>query len=413
VNSFHIQYSQELRSYSLLTLLLILSAYALLAVLEKPDRGTPWVLYVVFSALSIYAHIFAVFVIASHWLVLTPFRIKRLGILKLVSAGGAIGILTAPVALVVLLEHKEQLDWVPPASVAGVWEVLQDLVGTGAAPQYSVRAPILLTAYVVTWVLAFACFLQARRTRIEEETTSVTLRLLVSWLTFPIVAMLGISLFKPILAPRYLLMCLPAAVLLSGWALAEIADSVPRGRLLSLALFSTLVALAVFGARDYFASFKSYGHDGRAVTNYILSHQELGDAAIFYTFSEHYVFEYYVMREKESGAAVTAPAVLFPLALERANIERRTAPYNRVWLVLHQTRSTQLADAQTEAIRTALETHFRLNGEREFPGHGVDRGESGLIQVLLFASGPPAQRTLGGEVPSNRSEPGPVEGPSH
>jgi hypothetical protein len=392
LNSFHIQYSQELRSYSLVTLLLILSAYAFLTVHETPERATPWILYVVFSALSIYAHIFAVFVIASQWLVLTPFRIKRLGMFRLLSAGAAIGILTAPIAAVVVLEHKEQLDWVPPLSVSGISEVLQDIVGTGAAPQGSVRSPILLTLYVVTLVLGLACFIRTRRNRTAEQTASVTMWLIVSWLAFPVVAMAGISLFKPILAPRYLLMCVPAVLLVVGWALVEIGDSVPWRGTVSVTLFLTMVALTAFGIRDYFASFKTYGHDGRAVTNYVLSHQGPGDAAIFYTFSEHYVFEYYLMREKGSGAASTSPVVFFPLALERANIEKRTAPYQRVWLVLHQTRRTQVTDAQTETIRAALETRFHLEGEREFSGHGVDRGESGLIRVLLFDAGPTGQK---------------------
>jgi hypothetical protein len=124
-----------------------------------------------------------------------------------------------------------------------------------------------------------------------------------------------------------------------------------------------MVGLALLGTRDSFASFKTYGHDGRAVTRHVLSHQEPGDAAIFYTFSEHYVFEYYLLREREADGESIAPAVLFPLAIERSSIEKHAAPYHRVWLVLHQTRSTSVTNAQTEVIRSALETHFRLAGE--------------------------------------------------
>jgi hypothetical protein len=53
--------------------------------------------------------------------------------------------------------------------------------------------------------------------------------LVVSWLAFPLVALIGISLFKPILSPCYMVMCVPAAVLLAGWALVAIEDSLPWG----------------------------------------------------------------------------------------------------------------------------------------------------------------------------------------
>jgi len=387
VHSFHIQYSQELRSYSLLTFLLIVSSYLFLKVLDTPGRKSLWLVYVVCSALSIYAHVFAVFVLASQWLVLTPDRIKRSGAVRLLVAGAVMGILTAPIAAVVLLEHKEQLNWAPPLSPASVWEIFQDLVGAGAAASQSLTLSIvLLSLYVATWVLAVVFFLRARQSRIAGSMTSVTLSLLASWLAFPIAAMMGISALKPILAPRYLLMCVPAAVLLAGWGLVALEERVPRGRLVSSAAVLMMFVLAFSGTRDYYASFETHGHKWREVTKYVLLHQEPDDTVIFYTFSGHYVFDYYAAHEKVAGAALTAPVVLFPLALERASIEKHTQPYRRVWLVLHQTRRSPVTDVQTELIRTALEAHFHLAGERKFPGHGIDHGESGEILVALFVA---------------------------
>jgi hypothetical protein len=152
-----------------------------------------------------------------------------------------------------------------------------------------------------------------------------------------------------------------------------------------------MFVLAFSGTRDYYASFETYGHKWREVTKYVLLHQEPDDTVIFYTFSGHYVFDYYAAREKVAGAASTAPVVLFPLALERASIEKHTQPYRRVWLVLHQTRRSPVTDVQTELIRTALETHFHLAGERKFPGHGIDHGESGEILIALFVAATPGQ----------------------
>jgi mannosyltransferase len=395
VHSFHIHYSQDLRSYSLLTLLLIVSSYGFLAVLDTPQRKSPWVLWVVFTVLSVYAHIFAVFVLASQWLVLTPRWIKRLGVAKLLSAGAAIGILAAPMAAVVILEHKAQLDWVPQPTLADISEMSQDLVGGGAAASRgTVRGLVLLILYFAIWIVAIASFFRARRNSAGGPPASFAVPLLVSWLTFPVAAMIGISFLKPIVAPRYLLMCVPAAVLLAGWGLVAVEESVPRGRLVSSAVLVSMAVLSFWGTWDHFASFKTYGSDWRGVTRHILSQQKPDDAVIFYTFTGHREFAYYAGDEREAANRASAPPVLFPLPLDYAGIEKRTEPYRRVWFILHHMRSTPGTEAQTDVIRRALESHFRLAAEREFPGSGVHRGESGTIRVALYVAVPSNQDTV-------------------
>ena len=392
IHSFHIHYSQDLRSYGLLTLLLILSSYAFLAVLDTPERKSPWVLWVVFSALSVYAHMFAVLALASQWLVLTPRTVKRLGIAKLLSAGAAIGILAAPMAAVVIQEHKSQLDWVPKPNLADISAMFQDLVGAGAAASaVTLRGLVLLILYLVMWVVALGTVFRARRNPAGGTAASVTVPLLVSWFAFPVAAMIGISFLKPILAPRYLLMCVPAAVLLAGWGLVAVEESGPRGRLVSWAVLLSMAVLSFWGTWDHFASFKTYGSDWRGVTQYILSQQEPGDAVIFYTFTGHREFAYYAGGERGAASRISAPAVLFSLPQDHTGIEKRTEPYRRVWFILHHMRSTPVTDAQTDVIRTALESHFRLTGEREFPGFGVHRGESGKIRVGLYVAASPNQ----------------------
>jgi mannosyltransferase len=387
LQSFHIQYSQELRSYSLLTFLVILSCYAFLLVLETPARKSAWLLWVIFSALAVYAHMFAVFVLISQWLVLTPARVKRLGILKLLGAAAGISFLVSPIAAVVVLQNKGQLDWVPPLTFSSVSEILQDLVGAGpAVSQDSVVAFLLIGLYGTLWIVALSSAFRARLSRsMDAETTDdATLPLLISWFVFPVAAMILISVFKPIIGPRYLLMCVPPGVLLAACGLQALEKSRPRGRMVSAAILLATVILAIMGTRNYYASFNTYGHNGRAVASYVLANQKPGDAVIFYTFSGHYVFEYYAMREQQAGTATTTPPVLFPLDLDRTSIVKRTAPFARVWLVLHQTRSTPLTDQRTADIEAALDTGFRRTIEKQFAGAGVDRGESGAIDVALY-----------------------------
>jgi mannosyltransferase len=393
VHSFHIQYSQELRSYTLLTLLLILSTYTFLAALETPNRKALWALYAIFCALSLYTQVFAFFVLASQWLILTPGRIKRLGVVNVLSTGVAIAVLASPMVAIMFLENKGQLDWVPHPSLASTLAVLQDLAGTDSGSPLTVRSLALLSFYAVTWILAICGVFLTRLNRTEGPLTKLTVILLAGWFTLPVVAMLGISLLKPIFYPRYALMCVPACVLLAAQGLTTLAKYAPRGLLVSSTVLLLMILLSLSSVREYYDSFQTYGHDWRGVTRYILSQQEPGDAAVFYTLSGHRVFDYYLSRELMSAEALSSPAVLFPLSLDRASIEKHTEPYRRVWLVLHQTIPTAETDGRNESILKTLETHFRLMGEREFPGAGANRGENGTIRVLLYIAGPTNQKS--------------------
>jgi uncharacterized membrane protein len=389
VHSYHIRYSQELRAYTLVTLLVVLSTYAFLRALEAPDRKVFWVLYALFSALAIYAQVLSVFVLCSQWLVLTPGRIKRVGILRLLFSGAAIGILAAPMVAVMLLQNKGQLDWVPRPNLIRIYDVFQYMAGAEPLGSHYLARIVLLLLYVATWIFAFASIFRFRRDQSTENVTKVALQVLILGLIFPIAAMIGLSFVKPIMVPRYLLMCVPAAVLIASQGLIALDHSFPRLRAISLAIFLGMIATSLFSVRDYYGSFATYGHAWGKVTSFILSQQEPGDAAIFYAISGHRVFDYYVKREREAGSQDVSLAVIFPLEFDRAFIESRIAPYHRVWLVLHQTIPTEETGRKTELIRDSLQERFRLSSEKEFPGASATRDEIGTIVVALYDSATP------------------------
>lgn len=386
IHAFHIQHSQELRSYSLLMLLAILSSCAFLIILENPQRWFPWILYAFLISLAVYAHMFAVFLIAGQWawLLVVPSQLKRLDIAKIFLTFALIAVLTLPITAVVVLEHKDQLEWVPPLSAGIVFELFQDLAGAGTAVIHgSVRALSLLALYAAAWIVALCAMFRDSRNR-ADDSASAALPFLVSWFVFPIAAILGISTVKPIQAPRYVLMCVPASILLAAWGLVNMERLGSRWRRSYYVVLSAMVVFALWSTFAFYATFKTYGHNGRAVTNYILVNQAPGDAVIFYTFSEHLVFDYYFGRSAEAHAVSSSPAILFPLRIDTASIQNRTAPFRRVWLVLHQTRDTPFTSSQTKIIRDALALHFHQTQQSDFPGSGVDLGESGAVQIQLY-----------------------------
>jgi mannosyltransferase len=401
VHGFHIQYSQELRSYSLLALLLVLSAYAFLSALEAPDEARSWIAYVIFSSLAVYAQVFAVFVLASQWLVLAPARIKRIGWARLIAVAAGLGFCVAPMVAVLVLENKGQIDWVPRPNLTGVVEVLQDIAGASANQPITASTLSLLLLYFVAWASSPVSLRKDGQNAARVQTPQPATALIAWWLFFSFAIMLLLSFKKPIFYPRYLFLCVPAAVLLAGQGLAELARRGFAARMISACLFVGMMALSCLSARDYFSSFSAYGHDWRDATNYVLAHQNAGDAAVIYTFSGHRVFDYYVRRESEEHKAESAPEVLFPLGVERREIEVRTEPYPRIWLILHQTRRSAFTDQQTETIQKALKAHFRPTQEIAFPGESGSRGEEGTIRIILYVAGPADEASELRRVPSD------------
>jgi mannosyltransferase len=390
IHSFHVERSEVLRSYSLLTLLLVLSTYTFLALLDSPRRKSLWALYVLFSALSIYAQTFAVLVLCGQWLALIPGRIKRMGVLKLLSAAIAIGILTAPLLAVMVLENKGQLDWVPSLTPTSILNAIRGIVGADIlALQSSIESALLLVFYVVAWLFAVWGLFRTDRGGVEEPITREAVAVLAWTLVFPIVAMITISLVKPILYPRFLFMCVPAAVLLAAQGLITIEKRVPLGRLVSPAVLLLMIVLGLVGTHKLDTTLGTSGLDWRGVTNYILAHREPGDAVIFYNFGGNWTWEYYVGRARKAGDNGPTPTTLFPLSFDRASIVSRTSPYRRVWLVLQQDIPTPQSDANTALLVGTMQEQFRLVEEKVFPGESLYPGENVVIHLALYVPASP------------------------
>src|SRR5262249_22062718 len=113
IHSFHIFWSQQARSYALLTLLLVVSTSLLVSALRAPQLRRTWAAYVVVSALACYCQVFAVRVLITQWL--WPTSTEGLGDLRLAfGALLALAILIAPAGLYVIYQNNGQEDWVQP-----------------------------------------------------------------------------------------------------------------------------------------------------------------------------------------------------------------------------------------------------------------------------------------------------------
>ena len=289
-------FAQEARSYSLSLSLVSFSSLFFLRLLEDQNRLN-CAGYVIFAVLAAYTHLFAVFVIAGQWVWLVLFfpareQSSRVQLLVLV-----LPLLLLPLGVVVLSSYRQAADWIPPLTVSGFLQIWPFL----ALPKW----PILL--YVGLWTVAIGTSFSAR----QRWAGRWQLGFVLAWLVVPIVLTLAISLYKPMLVPRFLLVCLPASVLLAALGLIQL----PRS-FMGFAL--AVLALASFNSVLSYYRHLGWKEDWRGATSFVVSHCEAGDSVVVIPTYGRFTFDYYrmlaqgppkplVYSEWESGRPFPAP----------------------------------------------------------------------------------------------------------
>ncbi len=373
VHSFHIRYAQEARGYTILLFLLMLSTYFFLRLSESPGVKKYRSAYVLISALAIYTHVFAGLVLAAQWFSLGWARARKIGLKEMV---GRIAVFTAPMTIYVLAHGTKPIDWIPRPSAAFVLLTIHRLVG-GFVSRFPTPAAgkALLGVYAACWVLALAGVLDLRRVKPPRQRDGLPVKLVALWLTFPFVFTLIASLIKPLFLDRYLIICVPAAVLLAAQGMTTL-DRVPRLRTwLFAGVLTVAIGLSLWGTRQYFASLGLIGSDWRSATRYILARQHSGDAAIFFRAGTQ-PFLYYVQQERERHGVKSFPTLLFPtdekmgnqrwiFKTSRRKFEEATRGYRRVWLVLYGEKNTR-----GEPISSLMPEDVQLLEERQKKGQG-------------------------------------------
>jgi len=341
LNAFHIQWSQEARSYSLLLLLVTLSCLLFTSAIERPSRKT-FSFYVLASSLAMYAHVYAVLVLVAQWFSLLFLDRRRVPWKGLLYSMLAIGLLTLPLGLFILERARNPwlpLGWLPQPSLRGVYDIFYALAGNADFPGSHGGKALLLTYAAVASlpVLSFFRAWRASQNSIETWRTAF----LISWMFVPIAAALAISFIQPMLMNRYLLLCLPALVLIAARGLQFIKS--PAFSLLGLVIMTGLAVQRLPQYYDHRIAFQQW----RSVTDYLLQNARPADAAIFCVAPGRLLFEYYRERYHPSSPYM---AVLYPQPrdartdpraldylppVDSASIRLAAINHHRVWFVIY------------------------------------------------------------------------------
>jgi len=304
IHPSHVAYSQEARGYSFLVLFAGLSVCFLVRAMERPSTRL-WIWYVLFTVLAVYCHSFALLLVAAQWaslVFLPPQSIRWRGLL---SSSAAIGLLTSPLLFLIATQNQGQWAWLPKFSLREFAHLMTFLTGNGAR----------FFLYLFFGVLAAAEM--ARRSSWRRSVTFWREGLVLSWLLVPILLVSLASLLRPILAPRFLIFCLPAVALPAARGFF----AAPYRKLAALALL-VLVVLSLSSLRTYYLTPKE---DWRGAAQFVLSTAQPGEPILSW---DSPAFTYYRERLRDgSNLEFVSPE----------NWLRDPRPLGlRVWLVLYE-----------------------------------------------------------------------------
>ena len=339
VNPFFIRYAQETRAYSLALLLVTVSSYLFLRELDQPSSSTR-AGYVVVTALSIYAHFFAVFVLLVQ--IATLFALRRRAAVSRtwLAVFGCMAVLLIPIPLL-LRGNPDTISWIPEPNLHRLVDAVVFFAG---------GSWLLLAIYV-----AAACAgLLLRRVAGDPAGRD---GFLWAWFAGPVVLSFAVSFAKPIFVPKYLIVALPALILLAA---AGVASTRPRS--LKVGLLLTLLAFS--GAT--LASWYQRGgvEEWRGATTYIVDSEAPGDGVVDYPGFIETALLYY---SRQLGRRL-------PERLARddhwASLSAVRNP--RVWVVLSHNKGT-VEQRETELLEATLTKHYRIDEQRTYPGRIVVR----------------------------------------
>jgi mannosyltransferase len=375
-HSFHVRYSQEARSYSLLLLLLVLSTYFFLLLVQAPHNKQYWLAYIVFTVLAVYAHVFAILVIASQWLSLRLPTLRNIGLRRLVSTATLLTLLISPMIVFVFFDDRGQLDWIPRPTIKIFLDTLRNLTGNFLLGHSNeLERDGLLILYAVCFAFGVLGLIFFDRSQNASYGQRLFIRVMSLWFLFPIAATLCISVLKPLFIARYMIICVPAVVLLASYGIDAMSHIRVRGHWFAAGTFIFIVAFSLWATQRYYGS-RFWDSQWDSISKDILTAQQANDAIMFVILArEPYEYEYYTHREVEQQGIKVSPRVILPPQLDvttyglqnaKENVEQLTRGVTRLWLVWDKQGMDGLAPALLpDSFKVVSEQHYSDVGQAQ------------------------------------------------
>jgi len=346
----HVYYSQEARGYTMTILLVLASTWSFVRAVQE-DRERDWLLWVVFSTIAFYSHLFSCLVLlaqAASLLALREPRIWR----RMIFHALLIMALCAPGLSFVLRgppHGPSHPDW-PRATPKQVLHLALFLGGSGEK--------VVLSA--ILWIAALGAIWRDRLRKPEPEVFWRGV-LLVLWVIVPVAILALVSIRIPLFVQRYMIFCLPATVMLAARGMIAL----PKHH---LGLWLVL-ALCVSSIVNIFVGYRKPREDWRNATAAVLASAHPGDAVAIYPNYARPGFDYYYDLRRSSAPAVHLFGRFYDTGKDDSEFEqalnRDPGAFPRVWIMLRD--GTPERDYSPE-VAAKLQTIFGPPHSQKFVG---------------------------------------------
>ncbi len=292
-------YAQEARMYTLVTTLGIASTWALLRLLDRPNRKV-LSLYVLLLVLAVYTQYYAWFLVAAHvlfaGLAALAHRHRRPAF-RLLTAGWAAALLAfLPwVRFVFIRLEADRSYWKGTLPFSRVVDSMLALWGTGqtAPPWLAGMVPLAALILVVG-----GCGALLLDHRVPRHRAWPTVLLLGAWITVPLVGLVLVSWGRPKYHPRYLLLTIPAYWLgvaaLVGRLIGERGNQRrPLGAVAAAFVFGLAVSLSLLADANVYFNPAFTKDDWRQVARFLEKSRRPDEPILLVSGHAFPVFTYY------------------------------------------------------------------------------------------------------------------------
>jgi mannosyltransferase len=328
-----VEYAQTARSYALLAFLVTLSSWFFVREIERPSRGNR-AGYVVASVLAVYAHYFALYVLAAHALTLVALRRRSALTREWLSVAAAILASCVPAIWIIYRsDAADRIGWIHPPSLIDFATVFSHFTGRSRL----LFCGLLLGGFPVT----FLAWRERRPWPVGFVAACLFVPLVLSFLA---------SIARPMFLPRYLIICLPFLVLIGAAGLTRLRPPVLARGLVVLLAFVSVARLLGFYQREG-------PENWRDATQFVLDTSRRGDGFVFFPDYAHKPFDYY---SRKNGSP------------EPPNLdEQQVAAKPRIWLIVRESDATANR-AAVEQVRSSLTETFERAEQRRFSNVNVE-----------------------------------------
>jgi uncharacterized membrane protein len=295
IAQFHVRYSQEVRMYSMLALLGLLSMYFLYRAVTADTRAS-WVGYTLCTVSTVYTHNYGIFIAASGVVFFIIYAITQdARWRKFLIAQCIIAILYLPWLPILVMRHYRSgaiAGWIPHMRPYHVYETFKIYTGLG----FEVFRPTINS--MVMWIgfaVLICCFLAGifsirryKRVFIPYIRNNTELILLLCYLFVTLAIPMLVSIKKPIyLAERYSISAWPAFSLILGLGVSKIRNL--YGLLIVLVSILIISSISLYWHHSVWVKF----HD-RAIARFIESKASEGDMVVFLPWWTEVAINYYL-----------------------------------------------------------------------------------------------------------------------